>query len=194
MPAIKSKSAARKALVYRHGKTPRIRLVKPKAGRTLARRVHVTAIGETKADDLGHGAVVKRIAKSAKPGPKVGVIYYGGGAFHKMPKSGKIRVADLRSNLGVSQSELARVTGYSLRAIAGWESGKPLSDSARKKIIEVGRLSNALSQIVPLAQLGQWMRTPNPAFEGQSPIQVIERGESDRLWRMIVQIDSNVAN
>jgi hypothetical protein len=38
------------------------------------------------------------------------------------------------------------------------------------------------------------MRTPNPAFEGQSPIQVIERGEADRIWRMIIQIDSGVAN
>jgi hypothetical protein len=27
--------------------------------------------------------------------------------------------------------------------------------------------------------------TPNPAFEGSTPLQVIERGESDRLWRMI---------
>jgi Protein of unknown function (DUF2384) len=38
------------------------------------------------------------------------------------------------------------------------------------------------------------MRTSNPAFEGQTPIQVIERGEADRIWRMIFQIDAGVAN
>ena len=95
---------------------------------------------------------------------------------------------------GLSQAELARVTGYSLRAIAGWESGKPLSASARQKMIEAHRLREALAQIMPPNELGVWMRTPNPAFEGQTPIQVIERGESDRLWRMIVQIDANVAS
>jgi DNA-binding transcriptional regulator YiaG len=117
--------------------------------------------------------------------------YYGKTTSLKIPK---IKVTELRSQLGLSQTELARVTGYSLRAIAGWESGKPLSASARQKMIEAHRLREALAQIVPPDRLGDWMRTPNPAFEGQTPIQVIERGESDRLWRMIVQIDANVAS
>jgi hypothetical protein len=56
------------------------------------------------------------------------------------------------------------------------------------------RLMAALSEILPPGQLGEWLRTPNPAFEGQPPLQVIERGESDRLWQMIHQIDANVAN
>lgn len=30
-----------------------------------------------------------------------------------------------------------------------------------------------------------WLETPNEAFEGSTPLQLIERGESDRLWRMI---------
>ena len=28
----------------------------------------------------------------------------------------------------------------------------------------------------------------NPSFEGSTPLQVIERGETDRLWRMIWQL------
>jgi transcriptional regulator with XRE-family HTH domain len=94
----------------------------------------------------------------------------------------------------VSQEELARITGYSIRAIAGWEAGKKLSDAARQKVVETERLRAALAEIMPAGQLAEWLRTPNPAFEGQSPIQIIERGESDRIWRMILQIDSGVAN
>ena len=123
---------------------------------------------------------------------KIKAAAYIGKAFSQ--QISKIKVTVLRSELGLSQAELARVTGYSLRAIAGWESGKPLSASARQKMLETHRLREALAQIVPPDRLGVWMRTPNPAFEGQTPIQVIERGESDRLWRMIVQIDSNVAS
>lgn len=35
------------------------------------------------------------------------------------------------------------------------------------------------------AEVTAWLETPNEAFEGSTPLQVIERGESDRLWRMI---------
>ncbi len=120
----------------------------------------------------------------------------GGRAQVRRKKPGRQAVAvhDVRSRLGFSQEELARVTGYSVRAVAGWEAGKKLSGAARQKVVETDRLRAALAEIMPAAAVGEWMRTPNPAFEGQTPIQVIERGEADRIWRMIVQIDSGVAN
>jgi transcriptional regulator with XRE-family HTH domain len=109
-------------------------------------------------------------------------------------KSGVLTIEKVREKLGLSQGELARVTGYSLRSIAGWEGGKALSEAAKQKVTETERLRRALSQVIPESHLGDWLRTPNPAFEGQTPIQVIERGESDRIWRMIFQIDANVAS
>lgn len=113
---------------------------------------------------------------------------------HKLFVTHVLKVDNVRKRLGVSQPELARITGFSVRAIAGWESGKRLSEAARQKVAETERLRQALAEIVPADKLGEWMRTPNPAFEGQTPIQVIERGESDRIWRMIFQIDANVAS
>lgn len=115
-------------------------------------------------------------------------------SFPNFPKRKVVKVVDVRKLLGVSQDELSRMTGYSIRAIAGWESGKVLSEAARPKIVETDRLGRALAEIVPSAELGDWLRTPNPAFEGQSPLQVVERGEADRIWRMIVQIDAGAAN
>ena len=112
----------------------------------------------------------------------------------KLPKGSLATVAEVRAKMGLSQVEYGRVSGYSLRSVAGWEGGKPLSEPARQKLIETDRLRAALSGLLPAGELGEWMRTPNPAFEGQSPIQVIERGEADRLWRMVFQIDAGVAN
>ena len=60
--------------------------------------------------------------------------------------------------------------------------------------VESNPLRAALSELVPAEELGEWMRTSNPAFESQAPIQVIERGGADRVWRMIFQIDAGVAN
>jgi Protein of unknown function (DUF2384) len=47
--------------------------------------------------------------------------------------------------------------------------------------MEAERLRAAFAELVPADELGEWMRTSNPAFEGQSPIQVIERGEAGRV-------------
>jgi transcriptional regulator with XRE-family HTH domain len=135
----------------------------------------------TKKKGLGGGK--RRRTKVRPAGPKVVV-----------PKGTIISVDGVRVRLGMSQIELARITGYSVRSIASWESGKPLSESARQKLTETERLRIALSEIIPANEVGGWLRTPNPAFEGQTPIQVIERGESDRIWRMIWQINAGVAS
>ncbi len=38
--------------------------------------------------------------------------------------------------------------------------------------------------------IGEWLKRPNPAFEGSTPLQVIERGETDRIWRMIWELQT----
>jgi hypothetical protein len=40
--------------------------------------------------------------------------------------------------------------------------------------------------------LGNWFRAPNLAFDGLKPVEVIERGESDRLWEMAYYLRSGV--
>jgi hypothetical protein len=56
------------------------------------------------------------------------------------------------------------------------------------------RLLKALSEFMPAGEVGKWLREANEAFEGHSPLHLIEHGQSDRLWQMIHQIDANVAN
>ncbi len=73
------------------------------------------------------------------------------------------------------------------------DRGRPGNGLTRPKLIDTARLRAALSGLLAPAALRDWMRSPNPAFEGQTPIQVIERGESDRIWQMIFQIDEGVA-
>ena len=37
-----------------------------------------------------------------------------------------------------------------------------------------------------------WLNSPNRAFDGLKPIEVIERGEIDRLWDMIFYLESGI--
>jgi hypothetical protein len=41
--------------------------------------------------------------------------------------------------------------------------------------------------------IGQWLQQPNPAFDGLKPLEVIERGEIDRIWAMVYQLESGTA-
>lgn len=46
------------------------------------------------------------------------------------------------------------------------KSGKKINLPAPQKVTETERLQAALADIVPPTELGEWIRTPNSAFEG----------------------------
>jgi hypothetical protein len=52
------------------------------------------------------------------------------------------------------------------------------------------RLLDALARVMPPAQVGRGLKAPNPAFDGSTPLQLVERGELDRLWRMLFDVES----
>ena len=52
-------------------------------------------------------------------------------------------------------------------------------------VAERTRLRDALTEFVEDDAIDEWLQRPNKAFDGSTPLQVIERGETDRLWRMI---------
>jgi hypothetical protein len=89
---------------------------------------------------------------------------------------------------GLSNEILSRVTGAAPRTIAYWNSGKAPQRSSTQKVKEVTRLFDALADIIKAKAIGPWLQQPNKQFDGSTPLQVIERGESDRLWRMIWQL------
>jgi DNA-binding transcriptional regulator YiaG len=104
----------------------------------------------------------------------------------------KVQVSTVREGLGLNRKSFSRLTGYSERAIADWESGKELSEASRQRMHEMERLQRALSRVMKDAFIGQWLQTPNDAFTGLKPIEVVERGEIDRVWRMIYELESGM--
>ena len=97
----------------------------------------------------------------------------------------------LRHEMGLNRADFARTVGLSERSVATWESGADLKESSLRTIVEIGRLYVKLSQsFASPEQLATWLKTPNPAFGGSQPLQVIERGEIDRIWRMVYFLES----
>ena len=102
--------------------------------------------------------------------------------------SGSAEVADIRKlsrAYNLSNEAVSRVTGASPRTVSYWNAGTPPQRSSAQKIREVTRLFDALAGLIKAKAIGKWLQQPNQAFDGSTPLQVIERGETDRLWRMI---------
>jgi len=104
------------------------------------------------------------------------------------PSSG-VSVRDLRGRLGLTQELFARVSGHSTRTIAEWERTEKPAASVQR-LTEIQRLQRALAGVMRADFIGAWLETPNEAFSGMKPIEVIERGEVDRIWRMIYELES----
>ena len=88
------------------------------------------------------------------------------------------------------REELGRLTGFSLRALAEWASGKLPSQPAKRRLQEVRRLLDALAEIIKRESIPKWLHQPNPAFDRLTPLQAIELGEIDRLWAMVHEMGS----
>ena len=99
-------------------------------------------------------------------------------------------VAELRQSLGLTRKLFSRLTGYSERAIAEWETGKEQSDSSRQRLTEIVRLQQALLTVIPAEQIGAWLLLPNDSLDGFKPLEVIERGEIDRIWKLLYLRDA----
>ncbi len=84
--------------------------------------------------------------------------------------------------------------GFSERAIADWECGKPVSELGLRRIKELERFRERLAQVVEPEAIPSWLDQPNDAFNGLKPVEVIERGEMDRLWSMIFYLESGVTS
>jgi hypothetical protein len=102
-------------------------------------------------------------------------------------------VAEVRKKLGVSRRVFARLIGFSERALAHWEGGAKPDEPGLRRIRETERFRQRLAEVVRAEDIPQWLDTPNDAFDGLKPLEVIERGEIDRLWNMIFYLESGVA-
>jgi transcriptional regulator with XRE-family HTH domain len=115
-------------------------------------------------------------------------------AFAAKQSAATVSPKTLREQLGLTRKQFARLVAASERAVADWESGRAVSPVARKALRELERLRVALGKVMQPQAVGPWLDTPNDAFAGLKPLELIERGEVDRLWRMLFEVESGALN
>lgn len=108
------------------------------------------------------------------------------------PPAKPASIVEMRQRLRMNQSVFARLLPVSVRSLATLESGTPPTDVVARRLVELKRLINSLSEVMMLESIGTWLQIPNEAFDGLKPLEVIDRGEIDRLWSMIYDLRSGV--
>lgn len=115
-------------------------------------------------------------------------------AFLNAMRSGQVsqglELKEFCETYHVTQETFTRLTGFSPRAVAHWAHGRKPSESTARRLMELKRIFAALERLVSPEAIGPWLKEPNPAFESSTPLQVMERGEADRIWRMIYELES----
>jgi Protein of unknown function (DUF2384) len=69
-----------------------------------------------------------------------------------------------------------------------------VNETGLRQIKELERFRARLAEVVAAVAIPAWLDTPNESFGGLKPLEVIERGEIDRLWQMIFYLESGVAS
>jgi DNA-binding XRE family transcriptional regulator len=96
-----------------------------------------------------------------------------------------LRPEELRRDLSLSRERMARLVDVSAKTVERWEHQGSLPTRAS------ARIRTQLAQIQEVRDLGlcvytlegfrQFLKSPLPAFDGRTPLQMIEQGKADAV-------------
>ena len=94
-----------------------------------------------------------------------------------------IQPAKLRSDLDLSRERMARLVDVSAKTIERWEERQTLPQSARVRIhlAQIQQMRDLGLSVYTLDGFRLFLRTPLPAFGDCTALQLIERGEIERV-------------
>lgn len=102
--------------------------------------------------------------------------------------------ARFRQEFGITRRTLSRMTGLSERTLATWESGANIGDAGARTMTQIQRLLREMSEVIQKNHIAAWLETPSDGFGNLKPIEVLERGEIDRVWRALYFLGSGTSS
>ena len=90
----------------------------------------------------------------------------------------------------VARKSAGRTKVPSGRTGAGRQKRETLNHQGTRLAARLRRLFGTLAEVMPPTTITRWLQTPNEGLGGLKPIEVLDRGESRRLRRMIYELHS----
>lgn len=94
-----------------------------------------------------------------------------------------VQPRDLRTAFRLSRERLARLVGVSSKTVERWEARptRPARDETRERLAQLREIAELGAAVYTRDRLADFMTAPLAEFDGRTPLQLIERGEADRV-------------
>ena len=91
---------------------------------------------------------------------------------------------EIRASLGISRERMARLFDVSAKTIERWEAREdlPPSNAARRLLVQLQEIAELAHIVYTPKGVERFMTTPFPAFDGRTALQVIEAGDTERVF------------
>ncbi len=90
---------------------------------------------------------------------------------------------DIRVAFRLSRERLARLIGVSAKTIERWEARptRPARDETRERMAQLREIAELGATVYSRERLADFLTAPLAEFDGRTALQLIERGEADRV-------------
>jgi len=95
----------------------------------------------------------------------------------------------LRAFFNLSEKQFAR-----LISIVNEKSEESISDHKRNSIKKLRSIKKILVSRFEQDEINRWLSTANPMFDSNAPVDIIAKGETDRVLQALVRLDEGIPN
>ncbi len=93
-----------------------------------------------------------------------------------------MRLVEDVTNSGITQTDLAKAVGTTVRTVQNWASGsaRPKGKSA-ERLVDVSQIVTALRDVFRDEAIHIWLRTRNRNLDGRRPLELLAAGDVDQV-------------
>lgn len=98
-------------------------------------------------------------------------------------RAAPVQPRDLREAFRLSRERLGRLVGVSAKTVERWEAKptRPARDETRTRMAQLRDIAELGATVYTRDGLGDFLEAPLAEFSGLTALQLIERGEADRV-------------
>lgn len=98
-------------------------------------------------------------------------------------RAAPVQPRDLREAFRLSRERLARLIGVSAKTVERWEANptQPARDEIRARMAQLREIADLGAAVYTREGLADFMVAPLSEYAGLTPLQLIERGEAEKV-------------
>jgi len=99
------------------------------------------------------------------------------------------RIENIESAIAISAREVAQLLNTRPETISRWRGGKAVPQpKLRDHLLQLWWLTVQLSELYDPKAAHLWLFSPNERLSGERPVDAIQRGDIDRILKIVEQL------